>query len=544
MMAFLAYDLRVAILIAVFYMFYRLLLSRDSLHELNRFVLLSTALASFVLPLCVITIHHTEVLPAVPIAPTVASASPVAAVVAEPWWHTALLMVYWTGVIISFCYIVISISKVCILISRCEKHRQADGTVIAVSDGDVSPFSWMHTVVVSRSDYAHLDRAILLHEREHIRRHHSWDVVLVSILSSLQWFNPAMWMLRADLRAVHEYEADAAVLSSGVDARQYQYLLVRKAMAAAGYSVANGINHSTLKQRITMMNTQNRNKYSWLKALYVVPIVAVSLAATAKTVTDYQYAKPAEPVASAAKAEAQPQETLKALQEEVSGEATVKTEAKQTAKNKAGDGVDVKGALIVVDGKQYTQEVLSQLNPKDIVSIDVLKNKSSLALFGDKGKNGVILITTKSGKADQQAPANGGKVFAEAETMPNFPGGSSELMKYLATNVKYPASAVKWGVQGRVVVNFIVNADGSVSDARVVYNGTKATVDRAASANPDKKKAEAEDAACEQEVNEAIAATAQEAVRVVESMPKWTPGTQKGEPVRVAYNVPISFKIQ
>lgn len=530
--------------LAVFYMFYRLLLAHDSLHELNRFVLLTTAVASFVLPLCVITIRHTEVIPSAPVAPVAPTTASAAAAVSEPWWHTALLAVYITGFIISFCYIVFSISKVCILISRCEKHRQADGTVIAVSDGEVSPFSWMHYVVVSRSDYAHPDRAIMLHEREHIRRHHSWDVVLVSILSSLQWFNPAMWMLRADLRAVHEYEADAAVLSSGVDARQYQYLLVRKAMVAAGYSVANGINHSTLKQRITMMNTRNRNKYSWVKALYVVPIAAVSLAATAKTVIDYQYARPAEPTVSAAMATPQPQATLKALQVEAAGENTVKAEDDKTVENKAASVVDVKSALIVIDGKQYTQEALSQLNPNDIVSIDVLKDKTSLASFGDKGKNGVILINTKNGKADLQAQANSGKIFAETETMPSFPGGSSELMKYLATNVKYPESAVKWGVQGRVVVNFVVNKDGSVSDARVVYNGAKATVDRAASAKLDKKEAEAEDAALEQEVKGAIAATASEAVRVVEAMPKWTPGTQKGEPVRVAYTIPISFKMQ
>lgn len=121
------------------------------------------------------------------------------------------------------------------MIRRCEKHRMADGTVIAVADGEMSPFSWMHYIVMSRSDYAHPDNAILMHEHEHIRRHHSWDVVLVNILSALQWFNPAMWMLCSDLQTVHEYEADAAVLSGGVDARQYQLMLVRKAMA--GYSV-------------------------------------------------------------------------------------------------------------------------------------------------------------------------------------------------------------------------------------------------------------------------------------------------------------------
>lgn len=224
-MDFLYYDLRVAVLIAVFYIFYRLMLSRDSFHQLNRVVLLGTAVASFVLPLCVITFHHTEVLTAMPsVEASIAGEGATTVVSSAPWWQTALPMVYWSGVIITILHIILSISKVCILISRCEKHRQADGTVIAVADGEVSPFSWMHFIVVSRSDYAHPDYAILLHEREHIRRHHSWDVLLVDILTSFQWFNPTMWMLRSDLRAIHEYEADAAVLSSGADARQYQYL--------------------------------------------------------------------------------------------------------------------------------------------------------------------------------------------------------------------------------------------------------------------------------------------------------------------------------
>lgn len=543
-MAFMVYDLRVAVLVAVFYMFYRLLLSHYSLHELNRFVLLGTAVASFVLPLCVITIHRTELLPSAPSVPIIPATTHAAAAVATPWWYLALFVVYITGFILSFSYLVFSISKVCILISRCEKHRQPDGTVIAVSDGELSPFSWMHYVVVSRSDYAHPDRAIMMHELEHIRRHHSWDVLLVSVLSSLQWFNPAMWMLRADLRAVHEYEADAAVLSSGVDARQYQYMLVRKAMVAAGYSVANGINHSTLKQRITMMNTNNRKKYSWLKALYVVPIAAVSLAATSKTVVDYQFANSAEPNVSVAKSDPRPQKTLKALQAEANGEATGVMEANAVAKGKTGDGVDVKSALIIVDGNQYTEEALKQLSPNDIVSIDVLKNKEAIAKYGENGKNGVVLITTKKGKSVQTASSTDNKVFSEPETMPSFPGGSSELMKYLATNVQYPASAVECGMQGRVVVRFVVNTDGSISDANVIYNGTKASPEMAKAADADNRDAKAKAAAYEQKVNEAHAALAAEAVRVVESMPKWEPGKHEGEPVRVAYNVPLTFRMQ
>ena len=368
-MDFLYYDLRVAVLIAVFYIFYRLMLSRDSFHQLNRVVLLGTAIASFVLPLCVITIHHTEVLPSMPAVETdVVSGGATATVPSAPWWHTALPVVYWLGVIITLLYIILSISKVCILIRRCEKHRQADGTVIAVADGEVSPFSWMHYIVVPRSDYAHPDRAILLHEREHIRRHHSWDVLLVDILTSFQWFNPTMWMLRSDLRAIHEYEADAAVLSSGADARQYQYLLVRKAMTAAGYSVVNGINHSTLKQRITMMNNPKRNRYSWLKAMYVLPVVAVSLFASAKNVTDYKVAGNA--------ATASPKSAVAPAPMAVSSAATMESIVQQKVARK--DTAKLKNILVVVDGKEFPYSKLENLDPSSIASITVVKDHSHI----------------------------------------------------------------------------------------------------------------------------------------------------------------------
>jgi TonB-dependent SusC/RagA subfamily outer membrane receptor len=426
-MDFLYYDLRVAVLIAVFYIFYRLMLSRDSFHQLNRVVLLGTAVASFVLPLCVITIHHTEVLTAMPsVEASIAGEGATTVVSSAPWWQTALPMVYWSGAIITILHIILSISKVCILISRCEKHRQADGTVIAVADGEVSPFSWMHFIVVSRSDYAHPDRAILLHEREHIRRHHSWDVLLVDILTSFQWFNPTMWMLRSDLRAIHEYEADAAVLSSGADARQYQYLLVKKAMAAAGYSVVNGINHSTLKQRITMMNNQKHNRYSWLKAMYVLPVVAVSLFATAKTVTDYKVANIAIPAASRPAVT-----TQKATMTHTDTTSLDRLEQKLAQKSAS----KLKDMLIVIDGKETSYSSLANIDPNTISSIAIVKDKAQTAKYGAKGANGVIVVTTKKAASAEE---KGKGVFDVSDEMPEFNGGRTAMMQYISENMKYP----------------------------------------------------------------------------------------------------------
>lgn len=530
-MDFLYYDIRVAVLIAVFYMFYRLLLSRDSLHQLNRCVLLGTAIASFILPLCVITIHHTEVLstvstPASPdIVQTAASAAP-----SVPWWHTPLQVVYWMGVIIVLSHIILSISKVCILIRRCEKHRQADGTVIAVADGEVSPFSWMHFIVVSRSDYVHPESAIFMHEREHIRRHHSWDVLLVDILSSLQWFNPAIWMLRSDLRAIHEYEADAAVLSSGANARQYQYLLVKKAMAAAGYSVVNGINHSALKQRIMMMNSQKQNRYAWLKALYVLPVVAVSLFATARNVTDYKVVGGASSPRPAATTQ---------LSAATNTETAMEDMIEQKAAQK--DSVKLKDILVVVDGKEMPYSSLAGLDPSTISSVDVYKDKAHTAKYGAKAVNGVIVVTTKK---STQTETGEKKAFDVVDEMPQFNGGTSAMMQYLAENVHFPKVAQDNYVEGRVAVSFIVKGDGAVSEPQVVYNGThRRAVDT--SATTGEKKESATDAAeTEKKVAEAKEALAQEALRVVGSMPAWTPGKKDGKPVNVKYTVPISFKIR
>ena len=304
MTEFLVYDAKVAVLVAVFYLFYRLLLAHETLHRLNRLVLLGTAVVSMVLPLCVITVHRTVLVPVTSMETEETALAPSTMVAgeaaAEPVWPTVLGVVFLLGVALVLLKTILSVVKVCILIHKSELHPQPDGITLAVCSQDLAPFSWMHYIVLSRRDYDSPDAAILAHERAHIRLKHSWDVMLVDLLTAWQWFNPAMWQLRADLRSIHEFEADAAVLSQGIDARQYQYLLIRKAMATGGYSVVNSIGHSTLKKRINMMLKHKSNTYSALKVLYVIPLVMAALAVNARTVTDFSYVE--EKVAPAAEA--------------------------------------------------------------------------------------------------------------------------------------------------------------------------------------------------------------------------------------------------
>ena len=557
MMEFLVYDLKAGALIAVFYMFYRLMLSRETLHRMNRVVLLTTAVASFVLPLCVVTIHHSVVVPLVET--NITAEMPVMAVVesSQPLWQIALTGLFFAGIAVTLGYHLWSVAQVVRLIHRSEQHPQADGTTVCVADKDVSPFSWMHYIVLSRHDYESPDPAIMAHERGHIRQRHSLDVVLVDTLTVLQWFNPAMWMLRQDLRAIHEYEADAAVLSQGINMRQYQYLLIQKAVATCGYSVANGITHSTLKNRINMMLTNKKStSKSWLKVLALLPIVGVVLALNAETITDYVYegtqAQPQKKIVKKGRQNGQIKMggttiEVKAETPETKAEAVPTADSVKDVKTIMSEAGD-KEPLLVIDGKVATREQLQALDQKTIDHINVVKatedNKDLRRVYGDKfnadTSNGIIFVITKEyAKSDERkkdyvvvvkkkdsemeaTPTATGTftpntsepegVFDVVEQMPQFPGGVGELMKFLSETVKYPEAAEKTGTQGRVIATFVVETDGSISGAKVV-KGVSPELDT-------------------------------EALRVINAMPKWTPGMQKGKPVRVKYTILITFRLQ
>jgi len=506
---FLIYDLKVAVLIAVFYMFYRLMLARETFHRVNRIVLLATAVASFVLPLCVITTHQTVVMPM----PTIDVELGAAVIDDEtpqmPLWQKFLPILYIIGMVATLANTLWSVFRITSLIKHSEQHPQDDGTIICVTgNAALAPFSWMHYIVMNRSDYETRDAAILTHERGHIRLHHSWDLILVDLLTAFQWFNPAMWMLRSDLRAIHEYEADGAVLSQGINARQYQYLLITKAGGIGGYSLANGITHSALKNRIHMMLHTKSPRRSLLKLLALLPIVGVTLALNAETVTDYVYNND-EPQKQVPVKKGRKASTIKA------GNGTVLQVVEQ---EKADDRVEPaaglkviqtdpnKKPIYIVDGVRMNEKQAKAISPDEIESISILKDKAAIDVYGQDAKDGVVVITLK-----KKVTGEVSDVFDVVETMPQFPGGAPKLFEYLSQNIRYPKEAMDANKQGRVIVTFVVRKDGSISDARVVKS-----VDPSLDA---------------------------EGLRVISTMPNWTPGTQGGKAVNVKYTVPITFRL-
>ena len=376
MSEFLTYSLRTGACIAVFYLFFKLLLSRETFHAFNRALVLAATAVSFVLPLCVITVQRTlpvretvstsdeypypayadivtpaadtptdapaggslsaarvmaasaTPLPEETVAPeseeTVmpehegmvaplteedilsdhTSAESVAAVqpsvseavetsrgVEIPWRQIGIV-IYLAGVAAVIFVTVRSIVGLHRLMRRGRCERLDDGTTLVRMDENVAPISWCRNIVISERDLRENGAAILAHERAHVRLHHSLDLLLVDLAGAVQWFNPAMWLLRRDLRAIHEYEADAAVIASGVDARSYQLLLIRKAVGGRWYSIANSFNHSKLKNRITMMLREKSSRRTRARALLLLPLAGLALGAFAETV----YVRPEDKV--------------------------------------------------------------------------------------------------------------------------------------------------------------------------------------------------------------------------------------------------------
>ena len=430
------YSLKVGACLAVFYLFFKLLLSRETFHRLNRIVVLAAMVLSFVLPLCVITVYRE--LPAMPELPVTEDAgyAPSAEPESQPFpWDKAATAAFLAGAAAALLWTLGSVCGVLHMIRRGHRERLRDGSVLVRTDQPVVPFSWYRYIVMSEKDLAENGEAIVLHEKAHLRLRHSFDLLVTDLAGCLQWFNPAMWLLRRELRAIHEYEADEAVLDSGVDARQYQLLLIRKAAGGRWYSVANSFNHSKLKKRITMMLKEKSSPWARLKYLYVLPVAAIAVTA---------FARP-----------------------EVSDKV----------------------------------EKISSVKVNDLAAIVETKVAESA---GDTTKPADV----KYVPAEVRKRLKGTLVFEVAEEMPEFPGGGmSAFMDYIKTNMRYPASAKENGTQGRVTVQFVVDEDGSIKDSKVLRS-----VDKDMDA---------------------------EALRLINTMPKWKPGRQKGQPVAVKFTVPV-----
>ena len=585
------YDLKVAVLVAVFYLFYILLLARETTHMLNRAVLLLGIVLSAVLPLCIITYHRTvvvesDLLPAIDDMVT-GNASLLPLAEKRTDWTIPMALILMIGMLVRLSFVAKSYKRLHNLMRSGEIHTLSTGTRLCVVDVPVAPFSWMHTIILSRIDYSFLPSdeyeeasPVLAHEEAHVRHRHSYDVVVVEVLTALQWFNPVVWYLRQELRTLHEYEADASVLSRGFDESQYIHLLMQKAMGIQACTLANGIHTPKTKKRIIMMLKPKSKRTAWLKALYIVPIVLVSLAMTAKTVVDYKTIMPVHHEDTVRmfsektndrgdsyqiRAQSGVKFFRNGKEEQIPQGRSIALEVSKTTMQVNGKPVDQAtlldlsgGALkeihltdagsgkfvcnmvtepqngkkiYIVDGEVVTEESVGKLTEEDIANVSVIGNREIIKnTFHVDAEEAIIVQTKKQGDEP---------VFDICEQLPQFPGGEVELMKFIAQNIKYPAEATKYGVQGRVLVQFVVETDGSLSNCKILENPKKSGANMVivTAQMTDKQRQDAEGH------NAGVQAMRDEAIRVVNAMPKWQPGKQRGRAVRCKFHIPVTYKL-
>ena len=563
MYSFLLYILKVSLSLTAFYLFYKLLCSRDTWHRFNRRLLLCILALSAVIPFLYIdlgvAVHEASVVVeelATAFVLDVEEGNSVNGVEATatlwqriPWqripWRGLLATVYLIGLLVCVAHFVGSLLSIRRLIRNGKRSELADGTILIAHDKAYGPFSWMRYVIASSQDLDENFDMILAHERAHICLHHSWDLLFVQLCAMAQWFNPAAWLLKRELEAIHEYEADSATLRQGFDARQYQLRLFEEAVGVKFNTITNNFNNCSTKKRIIMMMKRQTSPWARLKALFVLPVAFAAVTVISCTSPKEKKTEANQEPASAPEmqvvtyapqpkeaaqgevfqvVEEQPmfpggmEEMMKFLQQNVKYPKEAQDQGKQ--------GRVIVQFVVNKDGSISNDTIVRSVDPLlDAEALRVVRSMPNWTPGKQKGEavrvRFTLPVTFRLDGGAESKPAEvkqvvktttqGEEIFKVPEQMPEYPGGMGELMKFLQRNVRYPKEAQEQGKQGRVVVQFVVEKDGSITDAKIAKS-----VDPQLDA---------------------------EALRVVNAMPNWTPGKQRGKEVRTYFTIPVTFRL-
>ena len=419
---FFIYILKSSVCLVLFYLFFRLLLSKETFHRFNRMALLGVLFFSLLIPCIEVTTRHqVEVQQAVLsieqlllMAELEATPANVGAVqeTSAISWVQVVLLVYLAGILFLACRNIYSLICLFRLIHSGKHEKLEKGVTLVVHNQEIAPFSWMKYIVISRKDLEENGREILIHEMAHIHHRHSVDLLVADICIFFQWFNPGAWLLKQELQNIHEYEADETVINEGVNAKEYQLLLIKKAVGTRLYSMANSFNHSKLKKRITMMLKEKSNPWARLKYLYVLPLAAIAVTAFARP----EISEKVEEISAvkvndlAEIVETKSEENVvKELVDTTKNKVVVvgyRTEKKDSVltSGKKKVAISVQGIsdegkpLVIINGKESDREVVNALNPECIESVSVIGPEKAIKVYGEKAKDGVMDIKLYSEK--------------------------------------------------------------------------------------------------------------------------------------------------
>ena len=446
------YLIKINVALMLLYGFYRLTVSRDTFFGLRRLTLWLIYAVVLMVPALNLEYWVRDTPTMVSMANVYADTFyPVVVVKAQAsgiTWMDMLLGIYWVGVAVLSLRLVWQLFSIIRLVVISRK-QEVEGITVHLLKGDGSPFSFFRWVFMYPSTLEGRQlHEVMVHECTHVSGLHSLDTLFSELFSIACWFNPFAWLMKQEVRMNLEYLADESVLSDGNARKSYQYHLLGLAYRQPNESTKIANNFNLLPLKKRIKMMNKRRTSEIGKAKY---FLFAPLAGVLLMVSNIEC-------------------VAREIGEQIPEVAEVQQKAEQA------------------------------LNADVAVANPMAKAEAELK--------------AEAKTSDATAPADTTKsvVYDIPETMPYFPGGQVLMLKYLADNIKYPASAVKAKKQGRVIVTFIVQKDGSVTHAKI-----------AKSIDP-----ELDD----------------EALRVVKGMPKWTPGTQNGKPVNVKYSVPVKFSLQ
>ena len=550
-----------ALCLVALYIIYKAAMSNETMHRLNRVVLLSIVALSALLPLCEIKIKE-EVEAEwveynnfyIPDSETMATTE---VVVAEPETETepfdylgiirsVAIGLFLLGVAFMLVRLVASTLSVWRMVQSGRVEHLENDVTLTVVDNLSSPFSYFGHIVVAESDLKENRDLILAHELAHIRLYHSWDILFVDLVICVWWFNPAMWLLRRELQSLHEYQADNAVLNSGVDAKTYQLLLIKRAVGSRLHSVANCLNHSNLKNRITMMCKKKSSKWAAAKLLLVLPLVALSLAATATTVyvtvdnIDEHKVMQNSPnnqtqsrfeerifdteVPQTDKYKLSPvlNENFALIPAETAANTETQQREKREIKGKIVDeyGKPVAGVVVLIKKSPFGSMTdndgqFAGLNVTDTDILEISHVAYERQEVAVKGKSSfTITLKTKIYSTETAAEVSSEPAVLKAEVMPKFMGGDlNKFRKWVLMRKGYLVVVGQEQVTpGRVIAEFVIEKDGKVSFSKIIESP-----------------------------HELLSAEVEDAIR---HSPNWTPGMNGGKPVRVKMHISVNFGIR
>ena len=285
---FLIYLIKSTVYLGLFYAFFLMAMRGTTFFRFNRAMLLLGTFVCMLLPCYTITVNEVEGVPLpmqildemlvlkttdepietsaieLPLQETAPTAS-------SPLLPIVLLSIYFLGILVYLIMVIRSFAEVWKMIASHPKQWK-DGCWLVIIPEKIPSFSWSNYIVISEEDYRNYPQ-VLVHEQMHYHFRHSYDILFMTLVNALHWFNPLVWLVRTELKQLHEFEADQGVINQGINATQYQILLVKKVVGPKLYTIANGFNHTKLKKRITMMIQEKSNGWERLKWLAVVPIV-------------------------------------------------------------------------------------------------------------------------------------------------------------------------------------------------------------------------------------------------------------------------------